>query len=263
MLIDNVKEKAVRGFAFNGIYLIVIQLLGVLRIFLIGRYIAPQIMGIYGVALLSVNVSQILTELGLKKALISYNGNDNEKLLNMAFTLTVFKGAFTTGIIILFSGLIADFFGKPESQSIIIGLSILAVIGSFENIGLTHLNKQLDFKKITLLKISAALVEFAVFIMIVVVYRSVWAVVFGRILGTFSSVLGSYIVSSFKPKLLLSFSEIKYLVGYGKWILGTSVAIFLLNQGDDVVVGKILGVTALGLYQMAYKLSCLGATQFV
>jgi O-antigen/teichoic acid export membrane protein len=37
--------------------------------------------------------------------------------------------------------------------------------------------------------------------------------------------------------------------------------IFLITQGDDIFVGKILGVTALGFYQMAYLISNLCATE--
>ena len=36
---------------------------------------------------------------------------------------------------------------------------------------------------------------------------------------------------------------------------------FILTQGDDVFVGKLLGVTALGFYQMAYSLSNAPATE--
>jgi len=37
--------------------------------------------------------------------------------------------------------------------------------------------------------------------------------------------------------------------------------IFLLVQGDDIFVGKLLGVTALGFYQLAYRISNMPATE--
>ena len=49
--------------------------------------------------------------------------------------------------------------------------------------------------------------------------------------------------------------------GFGKWILGSSILVFFITQGDDIFVGKLLGVTALGFYQMAYRISNIPATE--
>jgi len=71
----------------------------------------------------------------------------------------------------------------------------------------------------------------------------------------------SYFVHSYRPRLRLDRQQFKELFGFGKWILGSSILGFLLNQGDDIFLGKVLGVTALGLYQMAYRISNLPATE--
>jgi O-antigen/teichoic acid export membrane protein len=51
------------------------------------------------------------------------------------------------------------------------------------------------------------------------------------------------------------------LLAFGKWLFGSGILVFLITQGDDILVGKMLGVTALGFYQMAYLLSNLPATE--
>ena len=43
--------------------------------------------------------------------------------------------------------------------------------------------------------------------------------------------------------------------------MGSSILIFLITQGDDIFVGKLLGTTALGLYQLAYRISNMPATE--
>jgi O-antigen/teichoic acid export membrane protein len=71
----------------------------------------------------------------------------------------------------------------------------------------------------------------------------------------------SYILHSYRPRIRLDKGEFKELFGFGRWVLGSSILIFLLSQGDDIFVGKMLGVTALGFYQMAYLISNLPATE--
>ena len=56
-------------------------------------------------------------------------------------------------------------------------------------------------------------------------------------------------------------SEYYTLWDFGKWILGGTILTFLLVQGDDIFVGKVLGVTALGFYTLAYRYSNMPATE--
>ncbi|MCJ7651410.1 MAG: oligosaccharide flippase family protein, partial [Candidatus Lokiarchaeota archaeon] len=63
------------------------------------------------------------------------------------------------------------------------------------------------------------------------------------------------------PRLFFALEKVKELFGFGKWILGSSILFFLITQGDDIFVGKLLGTTALGFYQMAYRISNMPATE--
>jgi O-antigen/teichoic acid export membrane protein len=59
----------------------------------------------------------------------------------------------------------------------------------------------------------------------------------------------------------IDWKKFKELFGFGRWILGSGILVFLITQGDDAFVGKILGATALGFYLMAFTLSNLAATE--
>lgn len=49
----------------------------------------------------------------------------------------------------------------------------------------------------------------------------------------------------------------KELFNFEKWVLGNSITIYLANQIDKIMVGKLLGVSALGFYAMAFNRSVL------
>jgi len=72
----------------------------------------------------------------------------------------------------------------------------------------------------------------------------------------------SYFIHPYKPHLSSDLKKIKELFGFGKWIFGSSILIFLITQGDDIFVGRMLGTASLGLYQLAYKISNLVAIDF-
>ena len=71
----------------------------------------------------------------------------------------------------------------------------------------------------------------------------------------------SYLIHPYRPRFRWERTKVGELYGFGRWILGSSIVNFLNTQGDDVFIGKVLGTTALGLYQMAYRISNLPATE--
>ena len=95
----------------------------------------------------------------------------------------------------------------------------------------------------------------------VLILRSVWALVFGLLAGNLVRLIVSYFIHPYHPRLSSDWDRAKELFGFGKWILGSSILVFLITQGDDIFVGKLLGVTLLGFYQMAYRISNAPATE--
>ncbi len=59
----------------------------------------------------------------------------------------------------------------------------------------------------------------------------------------------------------MDFAKARELFGFGKWILGSVILIFLVTQVDSIVVGALVGVAALGFYQMAYTLASTPTTE--
>jgi O-antigen/teichoic acid export membrane protein len=62
---------------------------------------------------------------------------------------------------------------------------------------------------------------------------------------------------SYRPKLFWDWSLAKRLLNFGKHIFWISIVTFIVTSGDDALVGKLLGLTALGFYTMAYNIANL------
>jgi O-antigen/teichoic acid export membrane protein len=85
--------------------------------------------------------------------------------------------------------------------------------------------------------------------------RNVWALVLGTIVWAIVKCLGSYYMHSYRPRLFWDWSLAKSLLNYGKHIFWISIVTFVVTSGDDALVGKLLGLTALGFYTMAYNIA--------
>ena len=84
---------------------------------------------------------------------------------------------------------------------------------------------------------------------------------FGLIAKDLTLLVVSYAVHPYRPHLNFDLRKVRGLSNYGIWILFSSVLVFFLIQGDDVLVGHYVGLMALGLYEMAYGFSNTPSTE--
>ena len=203
---------------------------------------------------------ETFSQTGFQQALIQKKDNI-ESYLNSVWTVLILRSLVLFAILYFIAPFATIFFNVPQAKSIIqvIGFSIL--FQAFTNIGVIYFQKELEFNKHFIYRLSGTLADFIVAVSAALILRSVWALVFGVLAGEFVRCIVSYIIHPFRPHLSSDLGKAKELFGFGKWILGSSILVFLITQGDDLFVGKALGITALGFYQMAYKISNMPATE--
>ncbi|MBN2310212.1 MAG: oligosaccharide flippase family protein, partial [Candidatus Hydrogenedentes bacterium] len=74
--------------------------------------------------------------------------------------------------------------------------------------------------------------------------------------------IAGYALHPYRPRPTADWARARELWRFGRWVLVSAILGLLLGQGDDLFVGKMLGATALGLYQMAYRIASIPATEF-
>lgn len=135
------------------------------------------------------------------------------------------------------------------------------LIGSMKNIGIVFFRRDLQFAQQFLFGLSGVLAGAVSAIVIAAIYRSVWALVIGQLAGTAISSVLSYVFHAYRPRLQLKLRQIRALWKYGQHVMGTSIVELLMQQGDAVVVGKMLGTSTLGLYRYAIRFSTFGVSE--
>jgi lipopolysaccharide exporter len=225
-----------------------------IRLIILARILSPEDFGLLGIAMLTMLTIENFTQTGFHAALIQKQ-QGSEQYLNVAWTVGIIRGIVLFLILLIIAPYAALFFGVPHAKIMIqvIGCSVL--LQSFTNIGVIYFQKNLEFHKQFLYQLSGTLTDFIVAISATFVLKSAWALVFGLLAGNLARLVMSYVVHSYRPRISIDYEKAKNLFEFGKWILGSNVIVYFLTQGDSVFVGKIMGVTMLGFYQMAYKIS--------
>ena len=231
-----------------------------IRLIILARVLAPDDFGLMGIALLTMATLDTFSQTGFQAALIQKKEDINH-YLNASWTVLILRGSILFAILYIIAPFAAHFFNAKEAEVIIrvIGLSFL--IQAFTNIGVIYFEKELEFNKLFIYSFVGTLSDFVVAVSAALILKNVWALVFGSLAGSTAMCITSYFIHPYRPKFDFHLGKAKELFGFGKWILGSSILIFLITQGDDIFVGKLLGTTALGLYQLAYRISNMPTTE--
>ena len=239
---------------------IIQQLFYLTRTIVLARLLSPNDFGLFGIALLALTMLDTFSRTGFRQAIIQKKDNTTS-YLDTVWTIGLIRGVIIASILFLIAPYVAVFFNTEKAVAILRVIGLAMVFRSLTNIAVVYFEKELKFHKYFVYEITGSVTDLAVSVSAALIFRSVWALVLGRLAGNFMRCITSYIIDPYRPQFSLNMSKAKELFGFGKWVLGSSILVFLITQGDDIVVGKIIGATALGFYQMAYLLSNLPATE--
>lgn len=257
---ETLSQKVVKGGFWVFFLKIVNRGFSLVRLIILARILSPSDFGLMGITLLTMSTLATFSQTGFQAALIQKK-KDIKSYLDSAWTVLILRGFILFVILYFIAPYASVFFDAPEAKPIIrvIGFSIL--FQAFTNIGVIYFKKELEFNKEFIYQLSGTLADFIVAISAVLILRNVWALVLGLLAGNIIRCLVSYLIHPYRPRFNFNIEKIKKLFGFGKWILGSSIVVFLANQGDDIFLGKVLGVTALGFYQMAFRFASLPASE--
>jgi len=257
---DSLSSKIIHGSIWTFATQIFTRALTFTRTIILARLLSPNDFGLMGIAFLALSTLQTFSETGVNAALIYKKENTKEEL-DVAWTIRFLRSLLIGSILFLSAPYIASFFKNEQATSIIRFIALGQVFYGLSNIAIIRFQKEIEFHKYFLFSICSTIPEVIIAIWAAIVFKSVWALVIGYLAGAIANCIFSYVFCPFKPRFSLSGIHVRGLLGYGKWIWASTIIIFLITQGDDIFVGKFLGAAALGLYQLAYRISNLPATE--
>jgi len=255
-------QKAVKSSFWVFLFRAGTRTISLVRTIILARLLIPRDFGVFGIAMLTVSGLETVSKTGFDQALIQQH-EKGETYRNAAWTMNVLRGVILAGCIFAISPLIADFFTEPNAERYIKLLSLWFPIRGLINIGILDFQMELEYQKRYFLEILAGLGGLAAAVATAFVVESPLALVVGALSESMILLLTSYIFHPYRPTLLWDFGKWKELFRFGKWITTSSLMLFLLTEGDDVFVGKMVGAASLGIYQLGYRISNLPATEIM
>jgi PST family polysaccharide transporter len=234
--------------------------LGVL--ILLARLLTPRDYGLFGLATISVGFAALVAQFGLRVAIVQRPAL-TERIIRAGFTLALLFGLGMALLLCATAPLLARFFGNPQVTMLIVVLSLSLL---FTNLGIVAealLQREMAWRAIMWAEASSWILGYSrVAAGMGLAGLGVWSLA-GSVVC--QALLRSSQMIRARPhamRPLLSGPEFGELARFG-WAF--TLARFCSNgaqQGDNFVVGKVLGTGPLGFYSRAFKLMQIPMTYF-
>ncbi len=248
--------RIVRGSVWTAARQGVQQAVALAQLVIVARLLPPAEVGLFAMAMLVLNITRALTETGFEQALIQRKELDDETL-DVGFTVVLLRALFVALVVAAGAGLFAAFFEEPRVGELLRVLAIGLFIEGFVNNRLAVFLRELDFRRYFYFHVSGQVAGLVATVGAAFWLGNVWAIVVGQLAASTVRVLSSYLLSRNRPRLRWSTPIVRELIGYGRWVGASSILLFVLTQGDNLVVSKLAGAAELAFYGWAYQLANL------
>jgi lipopolysaccharide exporter len=237
--------RAIQLAGVQGIYL--------LRLLVLARLLAPDAFGLVAIAMLAIGIVARVTDLGVIPALVQ-RGSATKAEFDAAWTVGLLRALSIALVLTAFAEPMASLFGAPAAAPVVRALAWRPVIEAAASIGIVRLTRELQFRRLAMIALPAAAVDFGVAVA-TASSLGVWSLVVGSLAGSATTVLLSYSLAPHAARISLRFAAIRPLIHFGRWVLATGLVALAGSSLTQLAVSRIEGAAALGLYFLAWRVA--------
>lgn len=246
----DLRRRAARGTLINGVFLISLTALSLIRGFVLARFLTQDDYGIWAVLVTSFGTLVFLKEVGVSDKYIQQADLDQETAFQRAFTIELIMTGAVTLLIGIAIPLVAWAYGRWEIVPVgFVGLLAIPALALQAPLWIWY--RRMDYFKQRLLSSADPIVGFVVAVGLAAAGAGYWALVGGLLAGAWATSLLAIVTSPYKLRLKLDGAVVREYVSFSLPILGASVAGLVVAQGSIIATSATLGVAGAGVVALA------------
>ena len=246
-------HKTASGMAWMSLVQVVRQVLQLVSVSILARHIAPGAYGLVAMAALVTNFMETLRDVGTGYALVRER-EVNRDLSSTIFWLNCMFGGAATLLVIAVSWPAAYFFHERLIAPILQVLAAAFFLGALSVVPTALLKRAMQFRKVAAAQTVGAVCGTATAIVLAIDGKGVWSLVAGTVTTAVVTTILVWLFAPVRIGFVFRRDKIETLLHFGLNLTGFHVLNYVSRNADNLLVGKFLGSTPLGFYQMAYTL---------
>ena len=249
---SNLNSKVLAATKWSTITEIVAKLISPISTMVLARLLTPEAFGVLTTAVMVISFAEIFTDAGFQKYLVQREFS-SEKEMNESTTVAFWSNLGLSlliwGVIIAFSGQIAELVGNPGHGDVIAVSCACIPLAAFSSIQMALFKRKFDFKTLFLVRLVGVLIPLVVTIPLAYLTRSYWALIVGMLCLNLSNAILLTVKSPWKPRWYYNMGQLHQMLSFSIWSMVEAISIWATSYIDLFIVGTLLNQHYLGLYR--------------
>lgn len=255
---EDLARRVAAGAAWMVALRLVTRLLGVASMLVLARLLTPTDFGLVALATTIAALLDIASDFNFDLAIIR-DRRAGRPEYDTAWTLALAKGVLLAVLLAGLAGPLARFFAEPRLAPVLGWLALAAFLQGLGNIGTVDFRRDLEIAREFRFHLYGRLAQLLAGVGFALLWRDWRALVAAILARRVALLVASYTMSAYRPRP--SLARLKALVDFSKWVLANNALSFVRERVDALVVGKLAGPGALGLYAIAQEIADLPTSE--
>lgn len=195
---------------------------------------------------------ELLTDVGVGQSIVNNARGNEPDFYNTAWTIQIVRGLLLFALAIALTAPIAHGYDNPELLVLLPAIAPIFILTGLTSPSRFLLQKRLEVKKLALFDLSSALFGTAVQIALALYTPTIWALVWGLLIGAALPAAASFFLIDWRShRIRWDAAAAKDILHFGRWIFLASLIYFLAMNFDRLYFAEAISLTLLGVYGIA------------
>jgi O-antigen/teichoic acid export membrane protein len=250
--VDDLRGSVVRGVGWKLVTQVATAGTRVIFGITLAHLLTPHEYGLAGMALVFTGLATIFVDPSLGSALIQRR-TISELDRSTVFWTNLALGILCTVIGVLTADAVAGFFSQPDVAPLFAVISLNFTINALSSTQIALLTRSMEWRTLEVREMASVGVGSILAVALAFAGFGAWAIV-GQFVctGVVSAIL-LWTISTWRPRFLFSLASLTSLGSFGISLFFSRILAYLNGNADNLLVGRYLGTTSLGVYSVAYN----------
>lgn len=246
-------DKSVKNIFWSYFSFASVKVLNLAALVILARFLTPAEFGLMAICLVAQTMFEIVSRFGLGASLISADPDDRA-MEDSVFYFSAASSLVMTVALWVASPAVAAFFEMPALTDMLRMTCVALLIDGLSTVPNTLLQRKLRFRSKVVPDVTRGLVKGVAGIALAVTGFGVWALVYAYVLGAFANAIALFVVHPWRPSGPPRRAQTLHAVRFGSHLLVAEMVSLLLRNFGILLIGKMLGASALGVYNIALRI---------
>lgn len=219
----------------------------------LARILSPDDYGVLSMVIAIAGVATLLGDFGLSMASIQSTEVTNAQRNNLLW-INVALGLILGAVVFLLAYPIAAFYGRDELVLVCQALSVVFLVNSITAQFRAEVSRHFRFRWLAAADVLAQLVASTGAVLLALGGAGYWALVAQQMFIAVTTLIVLVIGARWLPGLPSRTSGMRSFLGFGANTVGVQLVNYISGNADSVLIGRVWGAGALGIYDRAYQI---------